>query len=118
MLGCMTRSLRRTTSVLASLAATVSLLAAPAGASAAGFDFSLKAWWPLAEGKGQKVYDLSGQGNHGTLGSTPNVDSNDPSWVKGIFWGNALNFGGDDFITVKDDSALRQSRFTVSMLAR
>jgi hypothetical protein len=114
----MKRSSRRTASVLASLAATLSLLAVPAGASAA-FDFpKIKAWWPLAEGRGQTVMDWSGNGNHGTLGSTPGVDSNDPTWVKGIFNTNALNFGGDDFVAIRDSNALRLPSFTVSMWVR
>jgi hypothetical protein len=114
----MNRSLRRTTTVLASLAATVSLLAAPAGASAAGLDFGLKAWWPLVEKNGQRVYDYSGQGNHGTLGSTPGADDNDPSWVTGIFGGNALRFDGNDFISIKDSASLRPAKLTVSLWVR
>jgi hypothetical protein len=114
----MTRSLRRTATVLASLAAAVTLLAAPAGASAAGLDFGLKAWWPVIEGGGQKVYDLSGNGNHGTLGSTPAADDNDPSWIRGIFGGWALRFDGNDFISVNDSPSLRPKKFTVSFWVR
>jgi hypothetical protein len=114
----MQRSSRRTASVLASLAATLSLLAVPAGASAA-FDFGkLKAWWPLAEGKGQTVYDWSGNRNHGMLGSTPGVDDNDPSWIKGIFWGNALRFDGNDFVRIPASNALEPENFTISLWTR
>ena len=51
----------------------------------------------MNEGKGQSVRDWSGNGNHGFLGSTPAADANDPAWVKGIFFGSALNFSGDDY---------------------
>jgi hypothetical protein len=44
-------------------------LAAPATASAGVLD-SVAGWWPMYEGSGQTVHDLSGKGNHGTLGST------------------------------------------------
>ena len=45
-------------------------LAVPATASAGVLD-SVSGWWPMYEGSGQTVHDLSGKGNHGTLGSTP-----------------------------------------------
>ncbi len=114
----MNRSVRRTAQVLAPIAATLGLLAVPAGASAA-IDFGkLKAWWPLAEGSGQKVYDLSGNRNHGTLGSTPTADANDPTWIKGIFWGNALRFDGNDFINIPNSASLQPPKFTVSLWTR
>ena len=58
----------------------------PGTASAASYDFPLSGYWPLNEGKGQVVRDWSGNGNHGQLGSTPGVDANDPSWIKGAFF--------------------------------
>jgi hypothetical protein len=98
-------------------AAVVAAFLLPSTASAAG-DFPLKGWWPLNEGKGQTVRDWSGKGNHGYLGSTPAADANDPSWIKGIFWGSALSFSGDDFITVPGSSALEPQRLTVSVWFR
>ena len=95
----------KTVRVIPALAVLFSL-AVPAAASAASIDFPLRGWWPLNEGKGQTVYDWSGKGNNGFLGSTPQADSNDPSWTKGIFFGSALNFGGDDFISVNDSNTL------------
>lgn len=90
-------------------------LAVPA-ASLAG---PLAGWWPMNEGKGQTVYDWSGNGNHGTLGSTPAVDANDPTWTQGLFGpGRALSFDGDDFVTVPRSSALEPSRLTVSSWLR
>jgi Concanavalin A-like lectin/glucanases superfamily len=91
------------------LAVLVSL-ALPATASA---NFPLRGWWPLNEGKGQTVRDWSGKRNHGFLGSTPAVDSNDPSWTKGIFFGSALSFGGDDFISIDDSGSLEPQQITV-----
>ncbi len=41
---------------------------------------NLVAYWDFDEGEGQVAGDSAG-GNHGTLGSTPDVDSSDPNWV-------------------------------------
>jgi hypothetical protein len=87
-------------------------LAVPAAASAA-VDFPLRAWWPLNEGRGQTVYDWSGKGNNGFLGSTPQTDANDPSWTKGIFGTSALRFGDDDFVSVNDSNSLEPQQITV-----
>jgi Concanavalin A-like lectin/glucanases superfamily len=101
--------------ILAAAAVAASLLL-PSAASAS--DFPLEGWWPLNEGKGQTVRDWSGNGNHGFLGSTPATDANDPAWVKGIFFGSALNFGGDDYVTIPDGASLEQQRLTVSLWFR
>jgi hypothetical protein len=46
----------------------------------------------LNEGAGQVANDRSGNGHHGTLGSTPGADTNDPAW------GTAgLTNGADDY---------------------
>lgn len=103
----------KTVRVISTLAVLLSL-AVPAAASAASTDFPLRGWWPLNEGRGQTVYDWSGKGNNGFLGSTPQADSNDPAWTKGIFFGSALSFGGDDFISVDDDNSLESQKLTVS----
>ena len=72
--------------VLAPIAGHAGSVAAPA--QAAGIDIGkVRGFWPINEGRGQTVYDWSGYGNHGRLGSTPGADANDPSWIKGIFWG-------------------------------
>jgi concanavalin A-like lectin/glucanase superfamily protein len=110
-------SVRRTVKVLLPLVAMLGLLAAPSGASALDFG-KVTGWWPLNEGRGQTIYDWSGQGNHGTLGSTPVADANDPTWIKGIFWGSALNFGGDDFVKIPNDNSLEPGRFTISLWVR
>lgn len=43
----------------------------------------------------QTLIDCSGNGNHGTLGSTAGVDTNDPAWNA-----QGLVFGGDDKINI------------------
>jgi hypothetical protein len=110
-------SVRRTAKVLAPMLVTLGLVAAPAQAT--GIDIGkVRGWWPMNEGKGQTVYDWSGYRNHGTLGSTPGADANDPAWIKGIFWGSALNFSGDDFVSIPSSSSLAPTKFTVSLWTR
>jgi Concanavalin A-like lectin/glucanases superfamily len=46
-----------------------------------GDEPGLIGYWPLDEGSGQIAADKSEHGRDGTLGSTPNVDENDPDWV-------------------------------------
>lgn len=41
----------------------------------------LVGYWNLDEGAGQTVYDLSGNNNHGVLGSSTAIESADPVWV-------------------------------------
>jgi hypothetical protein len=103
---------------LAAAAAAFTLaLSLPAAAQANGFP--LVGWWPMNDGSGQTVRDWSGRGNNGFLGATTSPDSNDPSWVKGVFIGSALRFDGlDDFVTIPDSSALEPSNITVSAWVR
>jgi hypothetical protein len=96
----------------------VAALTLPAAASAATPDFPLKGWWPLNEGRGQTVSDWSGNRNNGYLGSTTGADSNDPSWIKGIFFGSALRFAGDDFVTIPASGSLQPQQLTVSAWVR
>ena len=96
-------------------AAILAALLVPGSASAASYDFPLSGYWPLNEGKGQVVRDWSGNGNHGQLGSTPGVDANDPSWIKGaFFWSYGLHFDGGEFVTIPDSNDLEPQQMTVS----
>jgi Concanavalin A-like lectin/glucanases superfamily len=102
--------------VAIALALFAAALIVPSTAAAAS---PLAGWWPMNERSGQKVYDWSGNGNHGQLGSTPQADANDPTWIKGIFnLGSALRFGGDDFVTIPDAPELRPEHVTVSVWFR
>ena len=46
-------------------------------------------WWKLDEGAGTTATDLSGNGNHGTLGGAP-------TWVDDPERGAVLSFDGDN----------------------
>lgn len=46
-----------------------------------GNEPGLVGYWRLDEGSGQVVVDYSNNGNHGQLGSTSDVDVDDPTWV-------------------------------------
>ena len=83
-------------------AAALSVLPATAGADG----FPLVGWWPMNEGSGQVVHDYSGHGNDGTLGDSAGVDAHDPAWIRGVFAGSALSFGGDDFVRIPDSTSL------------
>jgi Concanavalin A-like lectin/glucanases superfamily len=92
-------------------------LAVPATASAGVLD-SVSGWWPMYEGSGQTVHDLSGHGNNGTLGSTPAADENDPTWIKGFLFGSALRFDGNDFVRIPNAPQLNSTNLTVSTWVR
>ena len=103
------RAMRRSRRSATSLAIGGAILAISLAAPAASFaDGPLAGWWPMNEGNGQTVYDWSGNGNHGTLGSTPDVDANDPTWTEGIFGaGRALAFNDEDIVTIAARSVAR-----------
>jgi hypothetical protein len=109
---------RRAARLLA-VSALAAVFVAPAAASAASNPFdALTGWWPMYEGSGQTVHDLSGHGDNGQLGSTPGVDANDPTWIKSFFIFNALRFDGNDFVRIPDAPALRSPQVTVSAWVR
>ena len=65
----------------------------------------LKAAWFFLEGSGGQVFDLSGNGNVGTI-------TGDVSWVPGKF-GSSLNFpGSSDYVTIPDNPSLPSDHFT------
>jgi hypothetical protein len=92
-------------------------IAAPASANAGVLD-SVAGWWPMYEGSGQVVHDLSGHGNNGMLGSTPGVDANDPTWIRGFLFGSALRFDGNDVVRIPDGASLDTPNVTVSAWVR
>lgn len=53
----------------------------------------LVAHYDFHDGAGQTLSDISGNGYHGTLGSTGGVDTNDPTWGSGYLQSD----GVDDF---------------------
>jgi hypothetical protein len=111
------RSLRPAAVRLLAAGAFAAGLAAPATASAGVLD-SVSGWWPMYEGSGQTIHDLSGKGNNGTLGSTPGVDANDPTWIRGFLFGSALRFDGNDFVRIPSSPALSPQNLTVSAWIR
>jgi hypothetical protein len=92
--------------------ATAALAALPAAAGAA--DFPLVGWWPMNEGSGQVVRDWSGHGNNGVLGNSPSADSQDPTWIRGVFLGSALRFDGNDLVQIPDSASLDVQKVTVA----
>ena len=94
----------------------VALLALPAAAAASS---PLSGYWPMHEGKGQIVHDISGNGNDGRLGSSGSIDGRDADWVTGLFGvGHALRFDGNDYISIPDARSLHQQRLTVEVWAK
>jgi hypothetical protein len=104
--------------ILASaIAAVLGLLAVAAPASA--WDWPLRGYWPLVEGKGQTVRDISLNGNTGRLGRTNLPDGRDAQWIPGLLGiGHALRLDGDDFVVMPETSSLRPQRVTVEAWVR
>lgn len=63
--------------------------------------------WLLDDGKGEAVKDSSGNGLDGKIAKGK------PKWVDGKF-GGAMEFGGQDMVTVDDDNALDLEEFTIA----
>jgi hypothetical protein len=59
------------------VAAGVGLWLIPAAAAAS--EWPLSGYWPMYEGRGQVVHDISGRGNHGRLGSPEDASA----WYEG-----------------------------------
>ncbi|MEX0919026.1 MAG: LamG domain-containing protein [Candidatus Paceibacterota bacterium] len=98
---------------LAGLAFTlVALFLIPGSAAAATLsrppnNLDLVGYWSMDEGRGTQVGDMSGNGNHGSLGG-------DPQWTSGTR-GGAMEFDGDgDYVNVPNFSTGLGSSFTVS----
>lgn len=70
----------------------------------------LVAAYPFYEGSGNKLHDVSGNRNHGTL--------NGPTWVGGRY-GHALDFDGvNDYVNVGDFPAVDALRTRIAVCAR
>lgn len=70
-----------------------------AGVSHAGIDpGTIAGMWLFDEGSGGTAGDTSGNGNDGAL-------NGDPQWISGVF-GKALEFDGDDFVSIPDSDSL------------
>lgn len=60
-------------------------------------DTNLVAYWDFDEGQGQVVHDMSGNLNHGYLGSNPNdTDPYDPTWVESDIPPTGIYYVDDD----------------------
>ena len=95
----------------------VSALALVLAAPAAAGSLPLVGYWPMYEGQGQIVHDLSGMGNNGVLGASAAAEPSDPTWIRGGLFG-ALHFSGSQYVTVPDSPALAPARVTVLGLVR
>lgn len=72
----------------------------------------------MYEGSGQVVHDLSGHGNNGMLGTTPGVDANDPTWIRGFLFGSGLRFDGNDVVRIPNGPSLNTTNVTASAWVR
>jgi Concanavalin A-like lectin/glucanases superfamily len=108
----------RTRTVVATLLVSVTglfLAAAPAFA----WEWPLRGYWPLHEGAGQAIHDISGNRNDGRLGRTSGRDGRDAEWIRGLFGiGTALRMDGDDYVAIPDTSSLRPDKVTVEAWVR
>ncbi len=99
------------------LAAVILGIAAPAASAAIAWP--LKGYWPMQDGRGETVRDISGNGNHGQLGHTDTPDFREPEWVRGLFGiGSALRLDGNDYVIVPDTESLRPQRMTLEAWVR
>jgi hypothetical protein len=107
------RTLRLVGAAVALAVAGATTLSSPAGAS----DHDLAGWWRFNEGSGQVARDSSFSGNPGQLGSTPEADPHDPTWVRlpGFLFIRraALHFDGLDHVRVSNAAALEPDGVTV-----
>lgn len=66
----------------------------------------LVGFWLFNEGGGDKAYDLSGYGNHGTLTNMAFPPTVNSGWIPAKF-GTGLSFDGtDDYVSITDNSSL------------
>jgi len=75
-------------------------------------EVGIEARWKFDEASGQTAPDSVGS-NHGTLGNSSGSDQQDPTWVTGKING-ALDFDGDDYISLSAIAPLEGSAVTVT----
>ncbi len=111
---------RRRKAMMAVIASVALGLAASAPAAAAVNP--ILGAWPIDEGAGQRVGDLSGQRNPGVLGATTAVEAADPAWTtvssSRYYTRSALRFSGEDYVTVADSPTLEPKNITVGAVVR
>lgn len=87
--------------------------------SAAATEWPLRGYWPLMEGRGQTIHDISGHGHEGKLGRTNGEDGADAEWIRGLMGiGSALRLDGNDFVRVPETERLRPQRVTLEAWVR
>jgi uncharacterized protein YjdB len=62
------------------LARTASEIQSSMNSILTGSESGLVAYWHLNEGSGQVAHDSTSYGNNGQLGSSPGIDTDDPTW--------------------------------------
>ncbi|MEX0919024.1 MAG: LamG domain-containing protein [Candidatus Paceibacterota bacterium] len=92
----------------------VALFLIPGSASAATLsrppnNLDLVGYWPMDEGRGTQVGDMSGNGNHGSL-------SGDPQWTSGTRAG-AMDFDGDDWVQAGPSPNINISSYPFTLTA-
>jgi len=73
-----------------------------------GLPPGLRALYSFASDGAQSLTDSSGQGHDGVLGSSAEVDSNDPVWSSA-----GLTFASDDFVDCSAHAGLRPNAWTI-----
>ncbi len=86
----------------------ISLLATGQAVVVPSSDAELVAYWPLDEGTGTEINDVTGHGYNGTI-------MGNPEWVKGVV-GSALEFDGDgDYVEIPGGDNINPETITVAM---
>jgi hypothetical protein len=77
-------------------------------------------WWKFDEGYGDTANDSGPQGNNGNLQGACPGGGNCPTWTEDGKFGKALDYDGNDYIVVTDDSSLRPENgsWSVSVWAK
>jgi hypothetical protein len=108
---------RRTLTTVAAVVTTSALVATLSASPAGARTDDLAGLWLLNEGSGQVAHDLSFNGNRGQLGSTPEADEHDPTWVslpRFLFLKRAaLRFSGSQSVRMADAPSLEPDGVTV-----